>query len=706
MSDNEADDKSNTENTNDPSLEELRRPLPELTTEDDILEAKALKEQLEKEIIEQSSAITRLNKQLDCCRNVLNPSLISIKDKNTSIILKNDLYRFSGIHCVKSDKPIVIEFSAGNKVTNDSIFSIEILQIDGQYKIGKWVMPLSIDLNDILSKYPLGNSKNLKPFLKCCKHYIDCYIYRRKQYYDLKKFLGDVVNCTIDTNLGYTRIHLHMSGLQSIDFNERYNVTLFMAYKFNETLPYLINTEQREDQSSSEEIIQNFSKYFKPLRKLNLRDAFEKMINNKRHFYWTKIFQDPDNDNMPSTSQQDEESISRKMKRGNQKEKKKTNSESDLENDLTDLEIEDSEKFSSNSEEYVEQSKLSDKRNKNVKGNLNPTLKIFEKKKENKNTKKKGKEIAAIKTIQKPDENEEKLETILDFDKLKLFDNTKKKFVDRKNMSKRSAKCIEDEEKIESKPKRQSTMKQTKLLAKKLNRSLNITEKEDKGGKNISIRKSKLKNRFNERSEKTVADASTEYKKDLDEKNSSRSSSITCSDENSSKDSIEKIAKSKTTDVKDKKASYNVNKSDKKMSLSTKSITESIEPTEDRESLRLTTDIKLHKMLSSTPISSNVQKKLYSTHYSEISEIVSLPTNMKPKENSINISKEDDDNSSSDTDYIDNEDKEFKEVQTKELLQDIEQAHEILKEKDRKTHSIRTRKNKQKSVKKTNRKKK
>lgn len=33
MSDNEADDKSNTENTNDPSLEELRRSLPELTTE-------------------------------------------------------------------------------------------------------------------------------------------------------------------------------------------------------------------------------------------------------------------------------------------------------------------------------------------------------------------------------------------------------------------------------------------------------------------------------------------------------------------------------------------------------------------------------------------------------------------------------------------------------------------------------------------------
>lgn len=152
----------------------------------DILEAKALKEKLEKEIIEQSSAITALNKQLNYCRHVLNSSSISIKYKNTSINVKKDLYRFAGMHCVKFDNPIVIEFSAGDKVASNSLFSIEILQIDDQFKLGKWVMPMSFDLNNILSKYPLDNPKNLKKLLKCCKHYIDCYIYRRKQYYDLK----------------------------------------------------------------------------------------------------------------------------------------------------------------------------------------------------------------------------------------------------------------------------------------------------------------------------------------------------------------------------------------------------------------------------------------------------------------------------------------------------------------------------------------
>ncbi|KAF7388724.1 hypothetical protein HZH68_012666 [Vespula germanica] len=709
MSDNEADDKSDIENINDPSLEELRRSLTELTTRDDILEAKALKEQLEKEIMEQSSAITRLNKQLDCCRHVLNPSSISIKNQNTSINLKNDLYRFAGIHCVKSDMAIVTEFSAGDKVTNNSLFSIEILQINDQYKLGKWVMPLSIDLNDILSKYPLDNPKNLKPFLKCCKHYIDCYIYRRKQYYDLKKFLGDVINCSVDTNLGYTRIHLHMSELQSIDLNEKYNVTLFMAYKFNETFPYIISTEQREDQPLSKEIIQKFNKYFKPLKKFNLRDAFDKMINNNRHFYWMKIFKGPDNENMLSTSQQDEGTTSRKTERDNQKEKKKINLESDFENDLTDLENENSVKCSSNSEEYEEQSKSNDKKNKNIEENLNPimTLKNIATKKRNKNTKEKNKKIVAMKTTQKPDKNEKKVETILDFAKLNLLDNAEKKFVDRKSTSKRSAKCIEDDEKIESRPKRQSTSKQAKLLAKELNSNLNITEKNDKAGKNISVGKSKLIKLFNKRSEKTVADTPTEYKKNLDEKDSSRSSSITCSDENSSKDSMEKINKSKTTDVKDKKASYNVNKSDEKMSLSMRSITESIEPTEYRKSPKVTTETNLNKMLSSTPISNNVQRKLNITHYSEISEIVSLPTNMKSptKENLTNVSKEDDNNSSSNTDHIDNEDKEFNEVQTRELLEDIELAHKLLKKKDGKTHSTRMKKNKRKSVKKTNRKK-
>lgn len=381
--------------------------------------------------------------------------------------------------------------------------------------------------------------------------------------------------------------------------------------------------------------------------------------------------------------------------------------ESDFENDLTDLENENSvDKHLTNSEEYEEQSKSNDKKNENIEENLNPimTLKNIVKKKRNKNTKEKNKKIVAMKTTQKPDENEKKVETILDFAKLNLLDNAEKKFVDRKSTSKRSAKCIEDDEKIESKPKRQSTSKQAKLLAKELNSNLNITEKNDKAGKNISVGKSKLIKLFNKRSEKTVADT-PEYKKNLDEKDSSRSSSITCSDENSSKDSIENINKSKTTDVKDKKASYNVNKSDKKINLSMRSITESIEPTEYRKSPKVTTETNLNKMLSSTPISNDVQRKLNITHYSEISEIVSLPTNMKPptKENLTNVSKEDDNNSSSNTDHIDNEDKEFNEVQTKELLEDIELAHKLLKKKDGKTHNIRMKKNKRKSVKKTNR---
>ncbi|XP_035738010.1 protein PFC0760c-like isoform X1 [Vespa mandarinia] len=705
MSDNEIDNTFNKKNTNQ-SSEEFRKTLPELTTEADILEVKALKEQLEKEIIEQSLTTTGLNKQLDYCRHVLKSSSISIKNKYTNINLRNDLYRFAGIYCVKSDKPIVIEFSAGDKVTSNSLFSIEILQIDNQYKLGKWVMPLSIDLNDILSKYPLDNPNNLKSFLKSCKHYIDCYTYRRKQYYDLKNFLGDVINCSIDTCLGYTRIHLHMSELQLIELSETYNVTLFMAYKFNETFPYVISTEQRDDEPLSEEIIRNLNKYFKPLKKLNLRDAFEKMINNNCYFHWPKISKDPDNNNMPSMSQQDEDSTLRKTKRDYQKKKKKINSESNLENDLTDSEIENSDKCSSNLEEYEERSKLNDKKNKNVEENLNSTemLKNIGKKKRNKNTKKEDKKLAAMKTIQKSDANEEKLETILDFDKLNVFDNSKKKFVDRKNTPKRSAKCIEDGEKIENRPKRQSISRQTKLLAKELNSSLNITEKDDKADKKISVSKNKLKKDFNKPSVKAVTDTPTEGKKNLNEKNLSGSSSITkCSDENLFKDNIKKTDKSKTTDIKDKTASYNVNKSNKKMIVSMKSITESIVPIEDKEPPMVTTEINLDKILSSTPISGNVQTKLYNTHCSEISEIITFPTKIKSKATMTNISKENDNNSSN-TD--DNEDEQFNEVQTKELLEDIELAHKTLKKKDEKTHNIRMKKNKQKDVKQTNRKKK
>lgn len=409
---------------------------------------------------------------------------------------------------------------------------------------------------------------------------------------------------------------------------------------------------------------------------------------------------------MDIQSQQDVESTSRKTKRDNQKKKKKLNSESNLENDLIDLEIESSDKLeSSNLEEYKEQSQLTDKKYKNVKENLNLTENIGRKKR-NKNTKKEDKKVTVMKTTQKSDANEEELETILDFDKLNLLDKSKKKFVDKKNTPTRSAKCIEDGEKIENRPKRQPISRQTKLLAKELNYSSNISEKDNKADKQISVSKNKLKKDFNKRSVKVVANTLTECNKNLDEKNSSESSSIIkCSDKNLTKDSITKIDKSKTTDVKDKTASYNVSKSNKEMRYSMKSITESIVPIEDTESPMVTTETNLDKILSSTLITGNVQTKLYNTHYSEISEIVSLPTKTKSKGNFTNILKEDD-NSSLNIDHIDNEDEEFNEVQIKEVLEDIELAYETLKEKDEKKHNNCMKKNKRKNAKKMNKKKK
>lgn len=409
---------------------------------------------------------------------------------------------------------------------------------------------------------------------------------------------------------------------------------------------------------------------------------------------------------MDIQSQQDVESSSRKTKRNNQKKKKKLNSESNLENDLTDLEIESSDKCLLDLEEYKEQSKLNDKKYKNVKENLNLTENIG-KKKGNKNTKKEDKKVTVMKTTQKLDANEEELETILDFDKLNLLDKSKKKFVERINIPKRSAKCIEDGEKNENKPKRQPISRQTKLLVKELNHSLNISEKDNKADKQISVGKNKLKKDVNKRPVKVVANTLTECKKNLDEKNSSGSSSIIkCSDENLSKGSITKIDKNKTTDVKDKTASYNVSKSDEKMRHSMKLITESIVPIEDTEFPMVTSETNLDKILSSTLISGNVQTKLYNTHYSEISEIVSLPTKMKSKGNLRNILKEND-NSLSDIDHNqDNEDKEFNEVHIKKVLEDIELAHETLKEKDEKKHNICMKKNKRKNAKKTNKKKK
>lgn len=109
------------------------------------------------------------------------------KMPNVEVDLQNDMYRFAGLHCVRARRDeYVFNFTSTNGEQEDNTQAVQIFIKDGKANLGKWVMPMSIDMNYILSKTPIDEIKNIKSFVKSCKHNVDCYIVRQEQFLSLK----------------------------------------------------------------------------------------------------------------------------------------------------------------------------------------------------------------------------------------------------------------------------------------------------------------------------------------------------------------------------------------------------------------------------------------------------------------------------------------------------------------------------------------
>lgn len=120
-----------------------------------------------------------------------NPEASSHFDRtsNVEVDLQNDLYRFAGFHCVRFRRDeFVFNFTSTNGEQKDNTYAVQIFIKDGKGKLGKWIMPMSIDMNYILSKTPIDELKNLTSFIKNCKHNVDCHATREEQFLSLKVY--------------------------------------------------------------------------------------------------------------------------------------------------------------------------------------------------------------------------------------------------------------------------------------------------------------------------------------------------------------------------------------------------------------------------------------------------------------------------------------------------------------------------------------
>ncbi|XP_032670321.1 uncharacterized protein LOC116843732 isoform X1 [Odontomachus brunneus] len=204
--------------------------------------------------------------------------------------LRRDLYRFAGIQCVKCKGSFVFVMSSTDDVPSSDLYTVEIL-IDehGCGKLGRWILPMSVDVQEILSQHPIDNLNNVRQFLKSCKQHVDCYTYRVKQLEELKNFVAGLKNGRVFHTIGIAQIELVMLEVKDIANDAVHNVTLYLRYNSAEVRPYKLLPDTDDNERPSADLLKRLKKHFKPFLKNDLISAFQQVSGSQTEFLWKPI---------------------------------------------------------------------------------------------------------------------------------------------------------------------------------------------------------------------------------------------------------------------------------------------------------------------------------------------------------------------------------------------------------------------------------
>ncbi|XP_048506347.1 uncharacterized protein LOC125499942 [Athalia rosae] len=192
----------------------------------------------------------------------------------------DELYRFTGIHCIKFvENESLFNFACTSSNADGGAYGVQIKNTAEKIIIGKWIMPMSVDMKSILKETPLQDPDELKSFLRNCKHHIDCYTNRMNQFIELQAVINQLSQCTLDTNLGYTVITLKFFNMQELDSEETHNVMLYLLYKSNRVRPQKMTIDSSSSQALNDTVIAKCKSYFKNFKCFDLNKAFKETIS-------------------------------------------------------------------------------------------------------------------------------------------------------------------------------------------------------------------------------------------------------------------------------------------------------------------------------------------------------------------------------------------------------------------------------------------
>lgn len=101
--------------------------------------------------------------------------------------INHELYQYSGIYCVAFEAHrYEFEFKTGCKYDDVKTYSVQILIVDGKKTLGKCILPISIDIDELIETTPLSDPRNISVLLKKCRHQILCHTMRLEQFHSLK----------------------------------------------------------------------------------------------------------------------------------------------------------------------------------------------------------------------------------------------------------------------------------------------------------------------------------------------------------------------------------------------------------------------------------------------------------------------------------------------------------------------------------------
>ncbi|KYN17163.1 PREDICTED: trigger factor-like [Trachymyrmex cornetzi] len=199
---------------------------------------------------------------------------------NVKAALENDLYRFAGFRCVKFRKnEYVFNFTSTREKQTDNTQAVQIFIKDGKIKLGKWVMPVSININDILSKTPIDKIKKLTAFIKNYKHNVDCYIARQEQFLSLKEHMSHMKHCTLQSDMGFKQISLELYGVHDSENDSYMNLIIHLLYRQDTARPYKVQVDSINGNKLNDDIKQRLKTYFKKFKMSDLQTAFDKILS-------------------------------------------------------------------------------------------------------------------------------------------------------------------------------------------------------------------------------------------------------------------------------------------------------------------------------------------------------------------------------------------------------------------------------------------